>query len=211
MCRCIVPRRKPAPHDAMANKKKLKTFGPEQFDRAFKSLMEESDRGCVLLTAVWLDEALGELHRAKIHERVNEGPKLWKELTGRFGPLFDFSPKILLGYAYGLLRREEYDDLQIIREIRNDVAHAKTGPEFSFGLDSVAGMVKRLRSINSGPGGESPPVPVGGGTAVNTRLRFVDCGMTLAFSLMERAVQIWELNSTQRELELTLLKSQRLS
>jgi len=96
----------------------------------FRTLFEESDRGAVLLEASRLDEVLKDLHRTHIRSISGAPQKFVKSLFDTHAPLSTFAARIQLGYGYGLVRRDDYLDLECLRKIRNDVAHSTS--EFSF-------------------------------------------------------------------------------
>ena len=89
------------------------------------ALTEETDRGCALMAAAYLDHELGEMIRANLVQDK-------KVLTAVFennGPTSTFSAKIDLAYLFGLLSSDARHDLHLLRKIRNDFAHnpAKIG------------------------------------------------------------------------------------
>lgn len=90
-------------------------------DKLKERLGNESDRGKVILCGMILDEELEMLIR--IHMR--ELPKnLEKDIFSGFGPLSTFSGKTKLAYALQLIDDDVYSDLNVIRDIRNHLAHA---------------------------------------------------------------------------------------
>jgi DNA-binding MltR family transcriptional regulator len=107
-----------------------------EFDlKYFQRLIEESDRGCVLLTASFLDELLEQLHRTHIKSKASPPDKLIKELFTAYAPLSTLSAKIKLARAYGLISDEDYLDLELLRGMRNDAAH--TLADFAFDLPEI--------------------------------------------------------------------------
>src|SRR3989442_6747227 len=80
------------------------TFSPmearlESIIQYIRSLVKESDRGCVLLVVAHLDASLGTLHRTYI-ESIDSWPESFmNDLFGRFGPLGSFGGKIQLARA----------------------------------------------------------------------------------------------------------------
>ena len=86
-----------------------------------KEINDQTDRGAALIVATWLDEEL----RAAIKTRfVNSDFNETRVFEGN-GPLSTFSSKIDIGYSLGLLSKQNYSDLTIIRKIRNDFAHSR--------------------------------------------------------------------------------------
>ena len=99
---------------------------PEDAYIVFKELNEESDRGAALLGVAYLDEQLKQLFRAKM---LNE--KIADELLGAHRPLATFSARIDVGYGLGWLGKSTYEDINLIRKIRNDFAHLHKPMSFS--------------------------------------------------------------------------------
>lgn len=100
-------------------------------DNIFDQLHGESDRGCILVAASILDDALGALLQALVQKRPAFTTKRRKELLGFFGPLGSFSSRIAVAYAFGLIPDWMYKNLELIRNIRNDFAHGYESTDFS--------------------------------------------------------------------------------
>lgn len=98
--------------------------------RFFRSLFDESDRGSVLLVAASLDGTLEQLHRMQMEAVASPPNKFLDGLFATHAPLSTFSARIQLGYGYGLVGREDFLDLELLRKLRNDAAHSPA--EFSF-------------------------------------------------------------------------------
>jgi DNA-binding MltR family transcriptional regulator len=84
-----------------------------------EALTPETDRGCALMGAAYLDV---ELERLLTRHFVNE-PAVVKEVLGQNRPLGSFSSRIDICYLLGLLGKKTHRDLHLIRKIRNDFAH----------------------------------------------------------------------------------------
>lgn len=100
-------------------------FPVEKITEFRSTLTEETDRGCALMAAAYLDHELGDMIRANLVQDK-------KVLTAVFennGPTSTFSAKIDLAYLFGLLSSDARHDLHLLRKIRNDFAHnpAKIG------------------------------------------------------------------------------------
>jgi mannitol operon repressor len=90
------------------------------------SFNKESDRGAVLLAASILDEWLLEIIQSYL---IND--KVSKELLlGFSAPLGTFSAKTKAAYSLGLIEKNEYDEINIIRKIRNEFGHSWKGVSF---------------------------------------------------------------------------------
>lgn len=103
-----------------------------------RALREESDRGCALFVAAYLDAALEGLFRAS----VLESKKIDEELFEGNSPIATFSGRIRLSYYLGLISAEFRADLETIRKIRNDFAHDAT--ILSFDTQSIADRCRNL-------------------------------------------------------------------
>ena len=90
------------------------------------ALKEESDRGCALIVASYIDVSLEALLNAAFtgSRKIKEG------LLGTARPIGTFSARIDIGYCVGLLPERVYRDLHLIRKIRNEFAHAPVATTF---------------------------------------------------------------------------------
>lgn len=87
---------------------------------SFKLALEnESERGCVLVAAAFLDHILEQVLCTQFSNK-SAGDKL---VTGFNSPLGTFSSRITAASALGLLSDSEQKQLDMIRRIRNDFAH----------------------------------------------------------------------------------------
>ena len=84
-----------------------------------KSSNNETDRGRALVVASLIDEMLEEILRSYLLDN-NQTKKLFESANA---PLSNFSSKALLCCSLGLIKKEEYKDINIIRRIRNEFAH----------------------------------------------------------------------------------------
>lgn len=108
------------------------------------TLLQESDRGCVLVGAALIDEVLEVLLRSKLESEPIIVKEVVDPLFRRNGPLSSFWGRIQLSYALGLINRGTYDDLEIIRDLRNSFAH-QYGPA-SLDATDVADKIDRLKT-----------------------------------------------------------------
>jgi DNA-binding MltR family transcriptional regulator len=117
--------------EIIMGQKKPKSATIPDFDlNYFKRLINESDRGFVLLITTRIDELLKELHQVYIKSKTSPNTKLVKELFAVHAPISTLSARIKLAFGYGLISKEDYDDLELLRDMRNGAAH--TIEEFSF-------------------------------------------------------------------------------
>ena len=89
-------------------------------------LAKESDRGGALIAAALVDDSLG--HYVRSHFVEDKGPV--KELMSGDAPLATFSSKIKMAYCIGWIGKELRGDLDLIRNIRNEFAHDRSGLTF---------------------------------------------------------------------------------
>jgi hypothetical protein len=95
---------------------------------AFRTaLTAETDRGCALFAAAFLDEALAKLLRSC----MVQGKKMDEDLFVNPGPLSTFSSRTKLAYYMGKLSASERKDIDTIRSIRNDFAHHAQAIDFN--------------------------------------------------------------------------------
>lgn len=87
---------------------------------------EASDRAVAVLGAALLDAELERLLTWFLVDDEKEVQPLFQAL----GPFGSFGAKTKIAFTLGLISRDEYDDLSIIRTVRNDFAHGLHGLAF---------------------------------------------------------------------------------
>lgn len=93
-----------------------------------QDLRNESDRGCALVTAEMLSEALESL----IASRFVEAPAVCKRMLSEgMAPLGSIAARVNIALLLGLIGKEVHDVLHRIRTIRNVFAHEPTGLDFA--------------------------------------------------------------------------------
>jgi hypothetical protein len=95
-----------------------------EYHAAFR---EESDRGCALIAASYLDVSL---ERA-LRNRLVDLHSVQEELFGRARPLASFSAKIDLAALVGVIDLVAHRELHLIRRIRNDFGHLPVRTTFA--------------------------------------------------------------------------------
>lgn len=83
------------------------------------SILNETDRGAVLMSAAFLDDKLKEL----IEKRMVQDKKISRRAFDFNGPLGTFSSRIDFAYLIGILPKNAQRDLHTVRAIRNQFAH----------------------------------------------------------------------------------------
>lgn len=117
--------------------------GVQMFNDFTAELSKETDRGVALVSVSYLDTLLKHLvcSRSTLDRRKIE---MKLGMFGANGPMDSFSNKIKICYLFGLLTDIEYQDLDIIRDIRNDFAHLLSG--LSFDTSNIADTCRSLHA-----------------------------------------------------------------
>lgn len=116
------------------------TFGP--LNRLSRTLGDHDERGLVLSLSAFAEEALGRLIEAFML-RVPASKEL---LTGFNAPLGTFSSRIKASYALGLIDEKQFKDLEYLRKIRNEFAHA--WEHVSLEQDKLNSLAKNMSFSN---------------------------------------------------------------
>ena len=110
----------------------------ETLGRFFTEFNKESDRGAALVAASMLDERLKEILEAFL-----ASTKASRELLLGFNaPLGTFSSRASAAFALGLIQENEFEEITLIRKIRNEFGHAWQPRSFASG--SVSSLCEQL-------------------------------------------------------------------
>ncbi|HDR9135963.1 TPA: hypothetical protein QDB11_000570 [Burkholderia vietnamiensis] len=130
---------------SQALKEVMKQF-PKEAQESLADYMEfrrrlraESDRGCALVGAAYLDDEITKLLRARMVNNKRNTDALLEQ--GR--AVSAFSAKIRVAYAMGLIPDDVLHDINIIRDIRNKFAHLHGA--LSFDDESIGDQCRALR------------------------------------------------------------------
>lgn len=102
----------------------------QRMDEVFEfrqSLNAETDRGCALMAAAYLE---AELQKLLAKYFVNN-EAVQKEIFGHSRPLGSFSSRIDIAYLLGLIGPNAHRDLHLIRRVRNEFGHVPTPIDFN--------------------------------------------------------------------------------
>ena len=99
---------------------------------------KESDRGAALNAASVLDDWLEKI----LHEFLAYNKSAQNLLNGFNAPLGTFSAKIAATHALGLIQDNEFEEITIIRKIRNEFGHSWKG--LSFNSEGIINLVNNL-------------------------------------------------------------------
>jgi DNA-binding MltR family transcriptional regulator len=114
---------------------------PKHFQEVMEfrfSLNSETDRGCALMVASFLEHKLGRLLEAIL---VDDS-KVVSELFSHSVPLGTFSSRIDIAYAMGLIGPATRRDINLIRKIRNEFGHSHQTLKFTD--DRIRNRCKEL-------------------------------------------------------------------
>lgn len=113
-----------------------------RLDELREALSKESDRGLIMVSASFLNDALEGLLHAKFCV-INRKPKsVLNALFNSFGPLSTFSAKINMAFAIDLIEKWMYEDLENLRKLRNEFAHGIR--PLLFDSDEVRKLTEKL-------------------------------------------------------------------
>ncbi len=104
----------------------------------------ESDRGCIIVAAASFDKLLEDIIKRHIN-KFSVSRSLEKNLFDLSGPISNFSAEISVCRAFGLIDDLAYNDLMILRKLRNAFAHA--AEEASFLSSEVKQKVRGMHFV----------------------------------------------------------------
>lgn len=93
-------------------------------------LLDESDRGCVIVGVAMLDSVLTEYLRAVMKSNGLSNRYTSKVFDGN-GGLGTFSSKAQVARGFALINEDVFHDLMVLRKLRNEFAHAESPCSFS--------------------------------------------------------------------------------
>lgn len=105
-----------------------------------EELKRQNDCGLPLVGAALIDDRLSETLRSFFCD-IPGASKLVDDMNT---PLGSFSSRTEVCHALGLIDEFEYSEINLIRKVRNEFAHAKHG--ISFGSSRVQGLCSSLKS-----------------------------------------------------------------
>ena len=117
----------------------LFSVSPEDWSIWSQQLQSETERGLATTAAAILEHLVARL----IERFLLDDSSATKRLLGPFSSLSSFAARTAAAFSLGLISEDERDDLDCIREIRNDFAHQPTSPSFSD--QSIADKVRNLK------------------------------------------------------------------
>ena len=109
----------------------------------FLKFQKESPRAAAILGVAFLDVQLRQLISNLLIDETNVVDELLGNDKKIDRPLSSFSSRIRAAYCLGLISKDEYEDLNIIRKIRNRFAHRLH--DLSFDDHEIVSWCKTLR------------------------------------------------------------------
>ena len=106
------------------------------------SLDSETDRGCALMAAAFIDEQLSLLLKSYFVDDSSVVKVMFKSN----GPFSSFESKIDVSYAMGLISFNTRHDIHLLRRIRNEFAHIST--PMSFEDEKISSRCNELKLQN---------------------------------------------------------------
>ncbi len=119
----------------------LFSVSPDDWSRWSKEYQSNNDRGLVIISTSILDHLLARLLEGFL---INDRSAIHDLLDGSYAPLGCFAARISAAYSLGLIIKDERDDLNILRKIRNEFAHKTT--EASLSDKIIAVLTKQLKT-----------------------------------------------------------------
>jgi mannitol operon repressor len=103
----------------------------------------ESDRASAVLGAAYLDELLEKLIASFLIDDKKAIDTLLSS-SNPYAPLGSFSTKIIMAYCLGLIDKIQFDDLNILKRIRNLFAHGIHGLDFQN--EKISSEIKKPKT-----------------------------------------------------------------
>lgn len=114
----------------------------ENEDFLIENLNNDSDRAVALIAATILENRLERI----ILDRFIDDKKIVKKITEFQGLMGSFSAKIDLSYMLGIYSKPAYNEMNIIRRIRNEFAHDLSVVDFR--THKIFEKVKSLKLVH---------------------------------------------------------------
>ena len=104
-------------NDKFVSKAEPEVLELSEFLREFN---RDSEKGAVLSAGAYLDQRLVEI----LNSFFVDSKESNELLLGFNAPIGTFSARIKATYSLGLIQQNEYEELNIIRKVRNEFAHS---------------------------------------------------------------------------------------
>jgi mannitol operon repressor len=111
------------------------------FQGFLEEFQNESDRSAAIIGAAFLDEHLKQL----LTNFFVDDPKEVAHLLSSESPLGSFGARIRAAYCLGLVSREYFQSLKLIKDVRNAFAHQLHG--LTFDDKEIAAACRKLQAL----------------------------------------------------------------
>jgi hypothetical protein len=115
----------------------------DQLNSTFDEIFKQSDRAAAIVSGGILEEILQRM----ITSFLLPHPNIDKNIFDGVAPISTFAAKIELSYHLGLINKIEYEDLNLIKKIRNQFAHSIKG--ITFETDNIKDRCLQLNTLNN--------------------------------------------------------------
>lgn len=112
-----------------------------QLNSTFDEIFKQSDRASAVVSGGILEEILQRMLISFFLQHQNVKKSMFDGLT----PLSTFGAKIELCYHLGLINETEYEDLKLVKNIRNTFAHSIKS--INFDTDSIKDRCLQLNTL----------------------------------------------------------------
>ena len=129
----MAPKGKKSQEETLAKSKDFQGFLDE--------FQKETDRSAAIIGAAFLDEHLKQL----LANFMVDDPNEVKQLLSQESPLGSFGARIRAAYCLGLISRQYFESLKLIKDVRNAFAHQLHG--LTFEDKDVADACKKLQAL----------------------------------------------------------------
>ncbi|MBL8446500.1 MAG: hypothetical protein JNJ44_03700 [Zoogloeaceae bacterium] len=112
-----------------------------EWNNVVDSFHGESDRGAAIIAAGFVDNYLGIYLRSLATDSI-----VADALFHSMGPLSSFNQRITIARAFDFVSKQDYEDLTLIRKIRNHFAHHPL--DTTFGTQEVFMLSSKLSDFD---------------------------------------------------------------
>jgi mannitol operon repressor len=149
----------------------MRTEDLKDLSKFLHELQTESDRGLALVGASVIDDKLA----SSIRSFLADCKVVHRLVDDANAPLGSFSSRVNACLALGLIDQFEYEEITLIRKVRNEFAHGLHGT--TFGTEPIAGLCSTLKS----------QLPEGAGHPTSdSRFRFMNAVVSIVTRLYYR-------------------------
>jgi len=120
-----------------------KELTSQQLNDTFAEIFKQSDRASAVVSGGILEEILERM----IISYLLPLPNIKKLLFDGMSPLSTFGAKIYVAFYLGLINKAEYDDLVLIKKIRNEFAHSIE--RLNFETPKIKDRCLQLQTLNN--------------------------------------------------------------